>query len=245
MNGAPSVLILLDIDSTLVTTGGSGLAAMEETGRELVGPEFSEKGVDFAGRLDTLIIPELLTRHGVRPTREALAAFRSTYARRLPRHLERNRDKARALPGALKSVRLLHASARVAMGLVTGNFAETGAMKLRACGFDPAWFAFSGWGDADGDGAQEAEQGRSPTRDALPRIAAEHFERHHGRKPSRVVVVGDTPHDIRCAKVNGFVGCGVATGHFSIEQLRACGADEVWPTLESMPAYIARVLAEA
>ena len=70
------MLILFDIDMTLITTGGSGMKAMGDAGRELFGESFATGGIDFAGRLDPLIISEMLARHDfITPTLGGLPWF--------------------------------------------------------------------------------------------------------------------------------------------------------------------------
>ncbi len=220
----PHALVLFDIDGTLVTTGGAGMAAMVHAGRELFGEGFTAEGIDFAGRLDPLIMPDMLRKIGLTPTRENLAAFREAYSKRLPIELNARAERARALPGVHGVLAELYKTEGVALGLVTGNFATTGSMKLATCGIDHTRFVHNGWGDADGHGI---EGERAPTRDALPRHAIGHFEGVYGVRPEgrRVVVIGDTPHDVRCGKVNGCRTLAVATGKSSVEQLAASGAD--------------------
>jgi phosphoglycolate phosphatase-like HAD superfamily hydrolase len=57
---------------------------------------------------------------------------------------------------------------------------------------------------------------------AIARAAA-----HHGRPfdARRVTIIGDTPHDIDCAKAHGCRAIGVGTGPYAPERLEACGAD--------------------
>jgi phosphoglycolate phosphatase-like HAD superfamily hydrolase len=220
------MLLLFDIDATLVTTGGAGLAAMNETGRRLHGPAFTTDGVDFAGRLDTLIIPELLTRAGVEPTRERLAQFRALYTELLPQSLHARRDAARALPGVLDLLARLRAHPHVALGLVTGNFEQTGRMKLAACGIDPDQFRFCAFGDAAGDGSGPPDT--RPTRNDLPPVAIALHRAATGAPadaPVPATIIGDTPHDVRCAKANGCRSLAVATGRFDSAALRHSGAD--------------------
>ena len=77
---------------------------------------------------------------------------------------KRARVEARALRGAIESVAALRQSPGAAMGLVTGNFEETGSMKLRACGIDPSWFVFSGWeGDCSGTGVCQVSMDKPKT----------------------------------------------------------------------------------
>jgi phosphoglycolate phosphatase-like HAD superfamily hydrolase len=49
--------------------------------------------------------------------------------------------------------------------------------------------------------------------------------------PSRAVIIGDTPHDVSCARAHGLRSLAVATGVFSVDQLGATGADRVVPSL--------------
>src|SRR6186997_823695 len=115
---------------------------MADAGRELFTPGFSTDGVEFAGGLDPLLVEMLLRRNGVEPTLATVARFRERYREHLERRLE-DRSKCRALPGVMELLGSLHRSARLAaedggqavapmLGLLTGNYADTGSMKLRA-----------------------------------------------------------------------------------------------------------------
>lgn len=238
---APTRLVLWDIDGTLVTTGGAGMAAMVDAGVALFGPDFSAEGIDFAGRLDTLIMPDMLRRIGVTPTRQTLERLRAGYAERLPAALAAKADRARALPGVKELVERFHHHPRVDQGIVTGNFAETGLMKLAACGLATERFTCNGWGDAAGHG----EEGSTPpTRDQLPPVALARFVQRHGRgvAAGAAVVIGDTPHDVRCGRVNGCRTIGVATGRTSVEDLVRSGADLALPDLSCVDRIVEFVL---
>ena len=54
-------------------------------------------------------------------------------------------------------------------------------------------------------------------------------------------MIGDTPHDIACARAVGAMPVAVATGGYSVDQLRAAGADMVFKDL-SETAAVMRVL---
>lgn len=209
------MLLLFDIDGTLLLTERAGVRAMQEAGRALHGESFSLEHVDLAGRLDPLIWRDGLASAGLVPDEELHTRFRAAYADALGRRL-RAHPTARTLPGVLALLELLRGMEDTTLGLVTGNYAETGSIKLRAAGIDPVWFPVTAWG-ADGDHRRE-----------LPRVAMQRFTRHAGRPipPERVVVIGDTPSDIDCAHANGCLAVGVATGpSFSLEALRAHGPD--------------------
>lgn len=213
------MLILFDVDATLITTSRAGILAMGGAGRELYGPGFDESRVEYAGRLDPLIIADLLRAHGREATDGEIERFRAGYRAHLERLLA-DRSRARPCPGVLGLLDALEsAAAGPALGLLTGNFPETGAIKLRASGVMPERFTVRVWG---------CDSPRiPPARDHLPPVAMERYLAAFGRAlaPGEVTIVGDTPHDIACARAHGCRSLGVATGQFSVELLRASGAD--------------------
>lgn len=224
------MLLLFDIDATLISTSRAGIHALEAAGQELFGPSFSTSRIEFAGRLDPLIIAELLTQHGQAPTPEAMQAMRRVYGAHLAQRL-RNPVGCQALPGVLALLEQLRPRTDVTLGLLTGNFAETGSIKLRACGIDPDWFPIRVWGD---------ESPHSPpARTHLPPIGLRRYEEHHRRRPPGAVIIGDTPHDVACAKAHGLRCLGVGTGQFSPDDLRRAGADRAEPNLSDTPSILA------
>lgn len=220
-------LVLFDIDATLLLTSGSGMSAMQDAGRELFHPGFTVDGIDFAGRLDPLLFREMMAINSIAHRDGLEAEFRTVYTTRLKARLASS--PARALPGThdlVRSLRDLPAGERPTLGLLTGNYAETAALKLESCGFSRPWFEVCAWGD---DSPHDP-----PAREHLPPVAMKRFREHSKRDldPRRVSIIGDTPHDVRCAKVNGCRVLGVGTGKFSAQQLLAAGADHAVPTLE-------------
>ena len=217
------MLVFFDIDATLITTGGVGVKAMIDAGRDLYGPSFTADGVPFAGRLDPLILVDLLRLNGQEASRSNLDQFRAVYGKRLPERLVPG--VGRALPGVMDLLTSLERAEALTLGLLTGNFAETGTMKLTACGIDANRFTIRVWGDESPHDP--------PARDHLPGIGLERY-RHlcgHEVDPRHVVVIGDTPHDVACARAHGCRSIGVATGSFTIDALAASGADLVVPSL--------------
>lgn len=228
-------LILFDIDATLLVTGGAGVAAMVRAGADLFGPGFHADGIDFAGRLDPILLDELMTRNGVDPTPSRRQAFRERYRDRLGAALAEG-PGVRRLPGVHELLDRLASEPDLDLGLLTGNFESTGRMKLQACDIDPRRFGpATAWGD---DSPHDP-----PCREHLPPVAMRRFEQARGESigPSRVVIIGDTPHDVRCARVNGCRSVAVATGKFSEEELSGLGADAVLPDL-SETEQVARIL---
>jgi phosphoglycolate phosphatase-like HAD superfamily hydrolase len=100
----------------------------------------------------------------------------------------------------------------VLLGLVTGNVQNAAAVKLRAAGYDPAWFPIGAYG-------HEALE-----RDNLPAIALKRAVEHyrHPLQPGDVLVIGDTPADVSCARALGALAVAVGTGFCERAELIAC-----------------------
>jgi phosphoglycolate phosphatase len=218
------VLILFDLDLTLLRSTGAGLAAMEEAGERVFGRPITRNGLDTAGRLDPLIFADLLELNGLDPTPGNIADLRGAYAEAFPRHAE---GLVEALPGThdlLGRLAGLAPGHGLTLGVLTGNFPETGKLKLRFGGFDLDMFAVRVWGDASPHDP--------PHRDHLPPVGIGQYESLHGRLPPETVIVGDTPHDVRCALRNGCRVLAVATGRTDAPTLTEAGAHRVVESLE-------------
>jgi phosphoglycolate phosphatase-like HAD superfamily hydrolase len=215
------MLVLFDIDGTLLRSTGVGMGAMREALESMhPGLEFPFDGIPIAGRLDTLIWRDLLARHAIPPREEDHAEFRRRYVERFGRRVAAGAE-VRALPGAAELAARLAAAPGVTVGLLTGNYPETGRMKIDAAGFDASIFRFGAFA---GDG---------PDRRSLVPVAMRRLREHEGRTvaPGEIVVIGDTPHDVDCAAAHGCRSLAVATGHHGEAELRAAGADLVAATL--------------
>jgi phosphoglycolate phosphatase len=209
------MLILFDIDGTLLLTGGAGIGAMADAGRALYGQQFTIDGVEFSGRLDPLIWKDLIARNCVPLDRADHELFRRTYSRMLEARLRRN-STAQLLPGVAEFVAALQVVDGVSLGLLTGNYPETGRLKIKTAGLDPEVFRICAWGC-------DAESRRDLTPLAIDRHAQLYRSARLG--PHHVVVIGDTPHDVDCAKAHGCRSIAVATGRFSRQELLESGAD--------------------
>ncbi len=210
-------LVLFDIDGTLLFSRGVGKRGMELAFAEVFGIEADFDGVTFAGRLDNLIWRDLCASHGVPDSEQSHARFRSTYARLLDEQLRVHADPERpyALPGVQQLLGALERQGRAALGVLSGNYAETGKLKIDAAGLDAARFQVGAWG---GDGQHR--------RDLVP-VALERYRTATGEgvAPGDVVVVGDTPHDVDCGRAHGCRVLAVTTGAFDRDELAACEPD--------------------
>ena len=228
------MLILFDIDGTLLLTQKAGMHAMLDGGRELFGDHFTIEGVEFSGRLDPLIWNDLAAKNGVPNHNGEHERFRAVYARHLRRRLNEN-PTAMLLPGVRSLVDSLRLHAHVTIGLLTGNYPETGRLKIERAGLHPDLFLVAAWG-IDGDSRRD-----------LPPVAIRRYVELTRRSlhAGDVVIIGDTPHDIDCARCHGCRSIGVATGYFSMTQLREAGADLAVENLSEVEEVIAWLLRRA
>lgn len=216
-------LVLFDIDGTLMRSQGVGVSAMQMAFDALYpGRGLSMQGVPVAGRLDTLIWGDVMRKGGLEPTEAEQRTFRETYKRFLTERL--GSAIVRRMPGVLELVERLHTRDESVVGLLTGNWPDTGLLKIATAGFTTAHFRIGAFA---GDG---------PDRRSLPPVAMGRYETAYGARPrpERTIIIGDTPLDVDCAHHNGCRVIAVATGDFTSEQLRATGADLVVETLEAI-----------
>jgi phosphoglycolate phosphatase-like HAD superfamily hydrolase len=220
-------LALFDIDGTLIQTARAGVRGMNAAFRDLHGQEDALAGMTFAGRTDRAIVFEAFALHGIDRSQDALDRLRDAYLAHLVNELGRAVEGARVLPGVTGILDALEAHGDVGLGLLTGNFERGAAIKL---GHFDLWrrFGFGAFGDAHED------------RRALVPIAIAAAEAARGiRVAARdVVVIGDTPLDIDCARAHGAISVAVATGPYSAAELTDAGADLVVATLEDAAAVL-------
>lgn len=223
------VLVLFDIDGTLVLTGGAGVLALEIACREVLGVERPCEGLDTGGKTDPAIVREIALRHLGRPaTPDEHDRVIARYLVALAAHMP-TAPKYRVLPGVEAALAATEARG-CAVGLATGNVAAGARIKLERADL---WrrFAFGGYGcDAEDRGALVAR-------------GIERGEAHARRTYARareVLVIGDTIRDVAAARAVGAVAVAVATGSQSVDVLRAAGPDVVLETLEELPSWLDR-----
>jgi phosphoglycolate phosphatase-like HAD superfamily hydrolase len=204
-----------------VLTGGAGRRALDRAFEDVFGVPEAFEAVPMAGRTDPLIIRDACARHGV-VLDGRHDALQERYFEHLARELPRGAPGKRLLPGVRPLLEALQADSGAILGLLTGNFAASARLKLEQ--FE-LWHYFET--GAYGDDA--------PERIGLVEVAVRRVaERGHEAVPfSRVVVVGDTPHDVACARAAGARSLAVATGSSTTAELEAAGADVAIPDLAS------------
>jgi HAD superfamily hydrolase (TIGR01549 family) len=214
-------LILFDIDGTLLLSGRAGMRAMTRAFQQTFGITDAFAGESFGGRTDSYLVSKALTQAGLPDSEDNHHRFRATYLPLLAAEIQQPGQGHKGLmPGARELLEALEEYDHLHLALLTGNYREAAEIKLRH--FE-IWDFFE-WGAFSDDHYDRNElvpiaKSRAETYD----IPAEAID--------RVVVIGDTPHDIECARVAGARSIAVATGGYSIEQLKEAGANDVLPDL--------------
>jgi len=232
-------LVLFDIDGTLVDTAGAGRRAVERAFENVFGLDGvveRARGVRFAGCTDPAIFTTLARDVGI-DSREWDArrpAFESAYLDALEHEMARPDDRRRIVRGADLLLRDLAARPEVVLGLVTGNLEAGARLKLRPFDLE-RYFRGGGFGSDDAD------------RRVVARRAAEKLSALAGIPflASEIVVVGDTEHDVDCARANGYRAVAVATGWVSREVLEAARPDALLEDYRDLPATLTALGLEA
>jgi len=201
-------LVLFDIDGTLVHTGGAGIEAFRRTFAELFNARDGIEKLKFAGRTDVSIVREFFGIHGIAATPENFELFFEQYVFRLDYVLAHN--KTDICPGVVEFIHALRKLPQPPMiGLLTGNIQLGAEIKLRH--FD-LWKEFETGGFAD-----DREE-----RDHIAAAAKTRASRllQHELRGEEIVVIGDTPLDIRCGRAIGAKVLAVATGGATLAELK-------------------------
>jgi phosphoglycolate phosphatase len=202
------LLLLWDIDGTLIASGGAGMRALRAALRNVFGIEGSLDDIDFGGRTDTWIMRTVFGKFGIPVTAENLARYFEGYVAALPAELAN--PNARVLPGIREILAAAADHGAIAQGLLTGNMRRGAQVKLAHHGL---WehFPFGAFAD---DSEHRNDLGPHALRRARER---------HGLDfaAANVWIIGDTPHDIACGKVIGARTLAVATGGYTLDALRS------------------------
>jgi len=201
-------LVLFDIDGTLVRTGGTGIKAFARTFATIFGVHEGVEKIRFAGRTDVSLVREMFTLSHIAHTEENFRRCFDNYVHWLD-HLMKDCD-GDVCPGVMEFIRELEQLPQPPLiGLLTGNLKRGAEIKLRHF---KLWEVFQ-----TGAFANDHED-----RNQIAVIAKERGS--HALKQNlpgeHILVIGDTLHDIRCARAIGAKVIAVATGGDSLEELR-------------------------
>jgi phosphoglycolate phosphatase len=230
-----SLLVLWDIDGTLLTADGAGWQLYERALADLYGARVARPPQLFAGRTDMAIALEILELAGVPDPADQLQHFHAHIAAHAPTVADHIAARGRILPGAAAAIAGLagmQRGARVVQSVLTGNIPELAKVKLDAVGLTEYL-----------DLAAGAYGNISAIRADLVAVARHNAASRHGGDFSgrATVLIGDTPGDVAAALATGASAVGVATGSFSAQDLAEAGAHRVLPDLSDTVAVMAAI----
>jgi phosphoglycolate phosphatase-like HAD superfamily hydrolase len=227
-------LVLFDIDGTLVHTGGAGVKAFAKVFETEFGARDGFERLRFAGRTDVSLVREFFGFHDIPATPENFHRFFERYVFWLD-HILRG-SKTETCPGIWEFIEALRGlSPAPLLGLLTGNIRLGAEIKLRHF---QLWDVFE-----TGAFADDAED-----RDCIAGIARERGCRllNEDLGNDQVLVIGDTPLDIRCGRAIGAQVLAVATGGATLRELQEHRPEWAVPDLAGLDReQLARMLQRA
>jgi phosphoglycolate phosphatase len=227
-NQPPHILVLWDIDHTLIETRGVGRAIYERVFPAVTGKPLRQLA-EVAGRTELVIMHDTLQLHDVEPSermthRLAVALIQG--------HEDARTELAttgRALPGAQQTLAALAADPRVHQAVLSGNLRDVSRIKLEVFGLDPYLdLASSAYGD---DHIERPELVAIAQQRATERMAVT-FDNQH------TVLIGDTPKDVEAALAAGVQIIAVASGKSNESELTQAGAPVTLSDLTHTKAVI-------
>jgi phosphoglycolate phosphatase len=228
---AKPLLVLWDIDHTLIDGGGVSRRGYAAAFRRISGREL-EQAWQFDGRTELAAATDVLRLHGIDPGNGTLERFTGLIVEELRDRAAEYAHEGRVLPGAIEALRALQAITGVRQSVLTGNLYPIAVLKLTALGIDGYLDLRIG---AFGGDAFE--------RTALPAAAFARIEKLLGHRlgGDDTVIIGDTPRDMATATAVGARAIGVTTGTSTADQLGAAGADVVFADLTDTDAVVRAV----
>jgi phosphoglycolate phosphatase len=215
-------LVLFDIDGTLLTSEGMGRASMQNALAKVFGSS-GNPSYRYDGKTDKQIVRDTMRLEG-----HSDAHIDSHMEQLIELYLEGLRSGAKSakfnvqpLPGVVEILDALEKRDDVVLGLLTGNIEPGARIKLTAAGINPDRFRINAFGS---DHEHRPE---------LPAIAQRRASETLGLniRGERVIVIGDTPADIECGRSLGARAVGVASGHYTVDQLEAHNPYATLPSL--------------
>jgi phosphoglycolate phosphatase-like HAD superfamily hydrolase len=201
---------LFDVDGTLLHTDGLARKAFAATLRDQLGIDDDLRDIAFAGRTDPLILGDILRKHGRSLDGAEMGRFWAATHDGMSRLL--SPGTGRLLPGVPELLGAVGCEPAWVAALLTGNTTGMARVKLGHFGIGGR-FEFGAFGEEAAD------------RNALACVAVARAAERYGVPPHRCIVIGDTEHDVACARASGARAVAVATGIRSREVLEATRPD--------------------
>lgn len=230
--GTRPLLVLWDVDQTLVQVGGATRRAYAATFDKVVGRALVQPW-QFNGRTERAAVTEVLRAHGVDPSPDAVESFILLLVEELCARADEMRREGRVLAGAAAALRACRVQPRIHQSLLTGNVFPLAALKMSVFGLtEHVDLRIGAYG---GDSLERVE---------LPPHAWRRAEQllHHRFTGADTVIVGDTLLDVATGRAVDARVVAVATGPASMSELRAAGAHVVLPDLADTRAVMEAIL---
>lgn len=245
----PTHLVLFDIDGTLLSakeeawklpnaeTGDEVLMGevdlMRDVIHDITGIKVDPYRHRPSGKTDAQVVFELF--EGICVSEEEvydwMPQLLEEYLKRLSKIIKGD-ESAELKPGVREVLDNLTKREDIVLSLLTGNCEGAARLKLATHGLEKYFTFESG---AFGD--------RAKHRDELPAIAVEKAKKYKGHdfQGKSIVVIGDTPSDVRCVKNLNARVVAVATGSYSVDVLKAEGPDFVFKDMSNTTQILSAI----
>jgi len=213
--------VIFDLDGTLVAFNFDVRGT-----RQVIIADMKIRGFDTTGLDQTTPTQRILdaAKGQVPPRSESdYADFHGSVFATLDRFELQGAESATPLSGVLVSLRYLK-SKGVRMAVLTNSGRKAASETLRKAGLE-GFFEFVLTRD-ETDTMKPRPEGLAKASSTL------------GVPGGSIYYVGDSPYDIMAARGAGIHIVSVATGNYSMERLKADGADYVIPTLSELPRVL-------
>lgn len=228
-----SLLVLWDVDYTLVNADGLGTRLYQEVFGAMFGRELTVMAPK-AGRTDRAIVLDTLTLAGIADPRAHVDPFLAALAK----HIATLNGSAgppaplaapvEALPGAAAALAALHGRAH--QSVLTGNIRPLAELKLRTAGLDTHL-------DLDAGAYGDIHEIRAELVDVARQAAKARYGADFSGEST--ILIGDTPLDVEAALARGARAIAVATGSYAQSEL--ADAHATLPDLTDTAALLAAI----
>jgi len=217
-------LLLFDIDGTLILGSNAGITAYLRAVQKRHNVTVRREQLSRScGKTDFIVLREVLDLAGLHQEDERDPELIRAYLAELVEAVKE--DPGVLAPGLRELLERLGQEKDMVLALGTGNIQAGARVKLARHNVDSV-FPTGGF----------AEDGN--TRSQIIAAAAARAAEVYQEAFSKIVVIGDTPSDIQCARDNGFYAVAVATGSFSRDELMAAQPDLVLDDLTDAVGFI-------
>jgi phosphoglycolate phosphatase-like HAD superfamily hydrolase len=218
------MIVVFDVDGTLVDSGTVDHKCFEASFREIIGITLvASHWVTFTEITARAIVEQVMPGTDPGEVRRTEQLVQADYFRRLREAHLANPAVYQPTPGALAALTELRRTTGVSVAIATGDWHNTISLKLNAAGFDL-------------EGIPMATSSERSARADIIRLAVERA----GRSLDDAVYVGDGPWDLRATQQLGIPFIGVGR---KVARLREAGAVHTMNDFnkDELPGLLAKV----